>query len=259
MIAKNTCVASFVFWFATSICVFAADRQRISIRVVDEQGKPVEGVTVAARYLETVQQKGKEYPVPMELALSQTTDSSGRCQLTLEHVDWSLAALEAHCVELTSEEAMNLCDDAPLDPIKREVFDRELNDRCQRFASAYQTITSTTDLDELITLRLDKAIKVTGRVRVDGRPLEEAFVTIHSRKTQLDQLFARSAPELTNCEGRFSFYAIPGDLDRARIVAERSNGNHVLTLTDVQSERTSVGLHFDLDTQAKDYALLDRP
>ena len=259
MIAKNTCIALVVFWFATSTCVFADDRQRISIQVVDEQAKPVEGATVAARYLKTVQQIGKDYPVPMELTPSQTTDANGCCELTLGDVDWSLAGLEAHRVELTTEEAMKLCDDAPRAPVEREAFDRELNDRCQRFGSAYQVLTPNTDLDELVTLELAKAIKVTGRVRVDGRPLEEAFVTIHSRKTQVDQLFARSAPELTDHEGRFSFYTVPGDLDRARVIAERSSGIHVLTLADVPSKRTSTGFHFELDTVAKHYTLEKRP
>lgn len=256
---KMTYATSIVLLLATPAWVFADVPRRVPIRVVDEQGEPVEGAVVRARFLETVQQNGKDYRVPMELASPQTTDMNGRCELALHDVSWSLAGLKAHRVELTTEEAMKLCDDAPTDPLERKAFDRELSERCQRFSSAYRILAPETNSDELITLELARAIKVTGRVQVNGRPLANAFVTIYSLKTQVDELFARSSPELTDHEGRFSFYSVPGDLDRARIVAERSSGNRVLTLADVQSKRTTTGVVFDFNTEAKDYAVVSQP
>jgi hypothetical protein len=238
---------------------FADVPGRIRIRVVDNRGEPVEGATVAARYLETIRQNGKEHRVPMELTPPQKTDIDGRCELALHDATWSLAGLYAFRVELTTEEASKLYDDAPTDPLEREAFDRELKDRCERSSSAYQVITPEVDRDALITLKMASAIKVTGRVQVNGKPLAKAFVTIYSRKTPIDQLFARSAPVLTDSKGRFSFYSVPGDLDRARIEVERSSGNRILTLSDVASESTSTGLVFDFDTKAEDYALVSKP
>ncbi|TWU51511.1 hypothetical protein [Rubripirellula reticaptiva] len=248
-----------ILLLATPTGVFADLPDRIPIRVVDEQGEPIEGATVEARYLKTIRQDGKDYRVPMELAPPQTTDMNGRCELALHVVSWTLAGLYAHRVELTTDEAMKLCDDAPRDPLEREAFDRDLNDRCQRFRSAYRVLTSEPVGDAEVTLKMARAIRVTGRVQVSGSPLAKAFITIHSRKTQIDQLFPRSAPELTDDEGRFSFYSVPGDLDRARIVVERSSGNRVLTLSDIRSKPTSTGVMFEFDTEVKDYALVVKP
>ncbi len=246
-------------FLAIPIGVFADDSVHIPVRVVDEHGEPVEGATVEARYLKIIRQEGKDYPVPMELSPPQTTDVNGRCEMALHDVSWTLAGLYAHRVELTSEEAMKLCDNAPNDSLAREAFDRELNDRCRRFRSAYRILAPEPDGDTQITLKMARAIKVTGRVQVNGRPLAKAFVTIYSRKTQIDQLFPRSAPELTDDEGRFSCYSFPGTLDQARIVVERSDGNRVLTLSDIRSKPTSTGVMFELDTEAKDYALASKP
>lgn len=252
-------VSTTVLLLATQTGVFADLPDRVLIRVVDEQGEPIEGATVEARYLETIRQDGKEYRVPMKLAPPQTTNMNGRCKLALRNVSWTLAGLHAHRVELTTEEAMKLSDDAPRDPLEREAFDRDLNDRCQRFRSAYRVLNPEPVGDAEITLKMARAIKVTGRVQVSGSPLAKAFITIHSRKTQIDQLFPRSAPELTDDEGRFSFYSVPGDLDRARIVVERSSGNRVLTLSDIQSKPTSTGVMFEFDTEVKNYSLVARP
>ncbi len=244
---------------ATSAGISADLPNRVSIQVVDEHGEAVHDADVKARYLETVVQDGKQYPVPMKLAQPQSTDTNGRCELTLNNVSWTLAGLYAHRVELTTEEAMELSDDAPNDEKEREAFDRDLQDRCQRFRSAYRILPANTENGALITLELAKAIKVTGRVRVNGKPLSNAFVTVYSGKTSIDQLFARSAPELTDRDGRFSFYSVPGDLDRAKIVVERPTSHHVLTLTDVQPEKTPTELVFNFDTEAKDYVRVDKP
>ncbi len=76
--------------------VFAQRPREISIRVVDEHDKAVEGATVSARYLATVPEGSKGYRFPIELAAPQTTDANGRCKMILEDVSWSLAAIEAH-------------------------------------------------------------------------------------------------------------------------------------------------------------------
>lgn len=54
---------------------------------------------------------------------------------------------------------------------------------------------------------------------------------------------------------RFSFYAIPGELNRARIVVELANRNRVLELKDVSGQSTADGLRFDFDTNSSDYVL----
>jgi uncharacterized GH25 family protein len=225
----------------------------IVVRVIDAQGKPAKGAEVRARYLASIRQEGKVYQVPMELAPPQTTDVNGRCELVPRDVSWSLAGLNAHHVEMTTDEAMELYDNAPEAPDERQAFEAMVNDQLQRYSTAYRELTPSLDLRQPITLRLEKAIKVSGRVQVNGRPLAGAFVTISSRKTAVDKLFARWAPELTDQNGSFSYYAIPGDLDRAKITVERPGSNRILNLTNVPSKRTSDGLLFEFNTQAKDY------
>ncbi|MEO1619285.1 MAG: hypothetical protein AAFV88_25855 [Planctomycetota bacterium] len=252
---KTVYFAAFLILCLAPIRVLAETRQQISVRVVDERGKPVEGAEVQARYLATVRQGAEEYRVPMELAPPQTTDANGQCKMVPHEVSWSLAAIEAHRVEMTTDEAMKLYDDAPTDPSKREAFEREIEDRLQRYSTAYRQLTPDVDANQEITLKMAKAIKVTGRVQVGGSPLAKAFVTISSPKTEIDQLFPRSSPNLTDQTGRFNFYSIPGKLDLARIVVERASGNRVLNLTDVPSKPTPAGLMFEIDTDASDYVL----
>ncbi len=250
--------AAFLIPLSAPATVFAESQRSISVRVVDEQGEPVEGAEVRARYLEDVHQGEKVYRVPMELAPPQRTDANGRCALHLHQVSWLQAGLCAHRVELTTDEVMDLYDGAPADPSELERFEREINDRCQRFRSAYQILTSHQGDHQTITLKMAKAIKVTGRVQVGGRPLANAFITIYSPKMAIDELFPRSSPVLTDQAGRFSFYSVPGKLDLARIVVERRKGNRVLKLTDVPSEPTSEGLSFYFDTEVDDYELVQR-
>ncbi|GAA5505047.1 hypothetical protein [Novipirellula caenicola] len=237
---------------------FADGRNRISIRVVDAQGDPVADASVVARYQQIVHQNGKEFRVPMELAAPQTTDADGRCELSLYDVAWTLAGVHALRAELKTEEIMEMVDDAPADPLAREQFLQALYERGRRFRSAYHLLTAKAKDEPQITLQMEKAIKVTGRVLVNGKPLAKAFVTISSKPTSMDQLFSRWAPELTDDEGKFAYYSVPGDLDRARIVVERPKGNRSLMLEDVRSKTTSDGLHFELDTRAKDYTQGDK-
>ncbi|TWT94489.1 hypothetical protein [Stieleria varia] len=231
----------------------------VFVYVQDEQGKPIDGVTVEARYMQIVQQDGQEFPVPTELAKSQTTEKGGRCKLTLTTSDWSLAGLHAHRPGLTSEEISKLYDNAPSDPDELKAFEKEVNDRSRQFRAAYQLLSPDAESGALIKLKLQKAINISGQLKVDGRPLPKAFVEIHSRKDDLSQLFAHSSPELTDDQGRFDFYATPGDLDQAKIVVERPAGNHVLTVSDVQSKPTPSGLVFNFETAAKDYISSRKP
>ena len=248
---KKCLILSLVLLSLVSLARITDASQPISVKVINKQGAPVEGAQVTARYLKIVHQDGVDYPVPMELAKPQKTDKQGRCQLNLQDVAWSLAALSAHRTELTTDEAIELSDKAPSAPQEREVFNRELSDRCQRFATAYQLLAQNRDRDTVVTLELSDAIRVSGRVRVNGTPLAKAFVTISSPKSEVDQLYPRSAPELTDRDGRFSFYAIPGALNRARIVAERASGDRVLNLSEVSGKRTARGFVYDFDTDAK--------
>ncbi|WP_372721606.1 hypothetical protein [Novipirellula sp.] len=251
-------IAISVLLLAIPTDVFADGPNRISIRVVDDQGDPVADASVVARYQQIIHQNGKEFRVPMELAVPQTTDADGRCELLLYDVSWTLAAISALRAELKTEEIMEMVDDAPADPLAREEFLRALYERGRRFSSAYHLLTLEAKGEPQITLQMAKAIKVTGRVQVNGKPLAKAFVTISSKPTSMDQLFSRWAPELTDQEGKFEYYSVPGDLDRARIVVERPKGNRSLMLEDVRSKTTSDGLHFELDTRAKDYTQGDK-
>lgn len=235
--------------------VFAQRPRQISIRVVDERDKSVEGARVSARYLATVREGNKEYRFPIELAAPQTTDANGRCTMILEDDSWSLAAIEAHRPGMTTEERDKLYDDAPTEPSKIEAFEREVKDLVERYSTAHQLLDPEMDANQLITLTMKKTIKVTGRVHVDGKPLPKALVSIFSPQTQIDQLFPRSCPSLTDQTGRFSFYSIPGELNRARIVVERANGNRVLDLTGVSAKPTPDGLRFEFETIASDYLL----
>ncbi len=246
-------IAISVLMLAIPTDVFADGPNRISIRVVDEQGDPVADASVVARYQQIIHQNGKEFRVPMELAAPQSTDADGRCELLLYDVSWTLAAVHALRAELKTEEIMEMVDDAPTDPLAREEFLRALYERGRRFSSAYHLLTLEAKGEPLITLQMAKAIKVTGRVQVNGKPLAKAFVTIGSQPTAIDQLYSRWAPELTDHEGKFAYYSVPGDLDRARIVVERADGNRFLNLNDVRSKTTSAGLDFQFDTRAKDF------
>ena len=235
--------------------VFAQRPREISIRVVDEHDKSVEGARVRARYLATVREGNKEYRFPIELAAPQATDANGRCTLILEDDSWSLAAIEAHRPGMKTEERDKRYDDAPTEPSKIEAFEREVKDLVERYSSAHQLLDPEMDTNQLITLKMQKTIKVTGRVHVDGKPLAKATISIFSPPAQIDQLFPRSSPCLTDHTGRFSFYSIPGELNRARIVVERANGNRVLDLTGVSGQPTPEGLRFEFDTIASDYIL----
>ncbi|MEM8670955.1 MAG: hypothetical protein AAGG48_25730 [Planctomycetota bacterium] len=239
--------------------VFAEESQQVAIQVLDENGKPVEGASVEARYLETIHQNGKDYTVPMDLAERQKTDKEGRCQLTLYGVSWKLAGLSAHRVEVTTDEAIAMLEDAPKDPEKRRAFERDLDDQCQRYRSSYLLLDPDFDRDQPIALQMERSVKVSGSLHVNGKPIAKAFVTIHSQKTEIDRVFTRSSPDLTDDEGKFSGYCIPGNLDQARIVVERSDGNRVLTLSDVPSTQTATGKVYRFDTQVKDYAVVARP
>jgi hypothetical protein len=235
--------------------VFAQRPRKISIRVVDERDKSVEGAEVCARYLATIHEGNKEYRVPIELAAPQTTDANGRCKMILQDVSWSLAAIEAHRPGMKTEDAIKLYDDAPTEPSKLEAFEREVKDLVERYSTAHRLLDPEMDANQLITLRMKKTIKVTGRVHVDGKPLAKALISIFSPQTQIDQLFPRSSPSLTDETGRFSFYSIPGELNRARVVVERANGNRVLDLTGVSAQPTPDGLRFEFETIASDYLL----
>jgi len=252
---KTILFALFLILCLAPTCVLAETLQQISIQVVDARGKPVKGAEVRARYLATVRQGTEEYRIPIELAPPQTTDANGQCKMVPHDVSWSLAAIKAHRVEMTTEEAMKLYDDAPTDPPKFEAFEREVDERLQRYSTAYRQLTPDMDANQPITLKMAKAIKVTGRVRVGGRPLAKAFLTIYSPKTPIDQLFPRSSPSVTDQTGQFSFYSTPGKLNQARIVVERVSGNRVLNLTDIPTKPTPAGLVFELDTDAGDYVL----
>lgn len=102
---------------------------------------------------------------------------------------------------------------------------------------------------------MKKSVRVTGCIRVSEQPLPKAFVTISSPKTQIDRLFARSSPVVTDQEGRFSFYAIPGKLNKAKIVVERASWKRVLHLAEVTAKPTPAGLMFHIDTVASDYVI----
>ncbi len=67
--------------FALVFCLMPASvcaqrPRQISIRVVDERDKSVEGAEVRARYLATVRKGNKEYRVPTELAAPQIRGSN---------------------------------------------------------------------------------------------------------------------------------------------------------------------------------------
>ncbi len=109
------------------------------------------------------------------------------------------------------------------------------------------------DDSQTLILKMKKTIKVTGRVQVDGKPLAKALVSVFSPPNEIDQLFPRSSPSSTDDEGNFSFYSIPGELNRARIVAERPKGKRVLELTGISAQPTPDGLRFEFKTNASDY------
>lgn len=247
-------VGSILCLFPTS--VFSETQRQITVRVLDEDGKPAERAEVRARYLANVQQGKKTYQVPMELSPSQTTDANGQCELMLKDVSWSLAAVSVLRPEITIDEAIELYDKAPKQHFKREAYERKVDDRLNRYSTACQKLSPTVDAaSQPITLKLKKAIKVIGCIRVNGMPLPKAFVTIYSPKTEVNKLFAVSSPVLTDQEGRFSYYAIPGKLNQVKIVVERASGNRQLNLSEVPAEQTSVGLMYEIDTVASDYVV----
>lgn len=236
-------------------CAVAETLREITVQVVDEDGKPAGGAEVKARYLANVRQGAKEYCFPMELSRPQTTDTNGQCRLVLRDVAWSLAVIEAVRPEMKLDEALKLYDKAPREPLQREAFEREIDDRLERCSTAFQQLPPSADPSQPITLKMKKSVRVTGRIRVSEQPLPKAFVTIYSPKTQIDRLFARSSPVLTDQDGRFSFYAIPGKLNQAKIVVERESGKRVLQLAEVTAKPTPAGLTFDIDTVASDYVM----
>ncbi len=246
-------VGSILCLFPTS--VFSETLRQITVQVLDEDGKPAERAEVRARYLANVQQRNKPYQVPMELAPSQTTDANGQCELVLRDVSWSLAAVRVSRPEITIDEAIELYDKAPKQPSKREAYERKVDDRLNRYSTAWQKLSPTVDASQPITLKLEKAIKVIGRIRVNGMPLPKAFGTVASPKTEVNKLFPVASPVLTDQEGRFSYYAIPGKLNQVKIVVERASGKRHLNLSEVPAEPTSAGRMYEIDTVASDYVV----
>lgn len=235
----------------------AAAQETVQVLVVDEKGDPVHDARVTSRYLETVQQDGKTYQVPMQLAAPETTDTNGRCTLNLTQSDWSLAGLHAFRTELTTDQVIELHEKAPEQAKAREEYLRKVDDRGRRFHSAYQILESKREEQGPITLKMKKAVRVSGQLIVDSSPVARAFVTIHSDKQPIDRLFPRSSPEYTDREGRFSFYAFPGPLNHVQILVERPQAKYVLEKKDVAYDSIAGGMVFELNAKASEFKKID--
>ncbi len=256
MILKSLILTSLVIVTQVSSNVSAQSNQAISIRVVDDRGKAVAGAEVRARYLATVRQGKKDFQVAVELARPQKTDEKGNCILAPNVASWSLAAVRAFRTAMTTDEVIRRHEEAPTDPVSKKAFMRKLDDE-QLHSSSARRVLDPDAIEEPVILQMEKAIKLSGRLLVDGKPFAKAFVTISSRKTAIDQLFPQSSPELTDGAGEFSFYSIPGKLDQVRVLVERPSGNRVLKLDRVPFKETKQGRTYTIETKAKDYKLVD--
>lgn len=256
MYVRPLLLTSIVIVLQVSAHVSAQSNQPISIRVVDDRGKAVAGAEVRARYLATVRQGKKDFQVAVELAPPQKTDEKGNCILAPNDASWSLAAVRAFRTAMTTDEVIRRHEEAPTDPVAKKAFMRKLDDEQLHYSSACRVLDPDA-IEEPIILQMEKAIKLSGRLLVDGQPLAKAFVTISSRKTAIDQLFPRSSPELTDGSGEFSFYAIPAELDQVRVLVERPSGNRVLEVDRFPFKETKEGRTYMIETKAKDYKLVD--
>ena len=236
---------------------FAAAQETVQVLVVDEKGDPVQDAKVTSRHLETVQQDGTTFHVPMQLASPETTDTNGRCTLTLTQSHWSLAGLHAFRTELTTDQVIELHEKAPEEAKAREEYLRKIDDRGRRFHSAYQILEPKREEQGPITLKMKKAVRVSGQLIVDSRPVAKAFVTIYSDKEPIDRLFPRSSPEHTDQEGRFSFYAFPGPLNHVQILVERPQAKYVLEKKEVACDSIAGGMVFELNAKASEFKKID--
>ncbi len=236
-----------------------AGPRRIQVKVVDESGEPVSEATVSARYLATVSQNDKNYNVPLELATFQTTDLNGCCELRLKDVDWSLAGLEAVRPGLTSDEARDLLDNGPKDHKKLEAYEHEVYGRAKQFRIGFILLDPSAEDGSQLTLKLTSAERITGKVRLDGKPLVKAYVHFFSRPSPIDKLFPVTAPQRTDADGRIDYFSVPGELDRGRVVIESEQSKRVLSLTNIDWTRTTSGRELVLATNSKDYELITAP
>ena len=250
-----------ILFLVTPASILACDETQIQVRVIDQNGQPIEGATIDARYLRTVKQEGRVYKFPFELSKLGTveTDENGLAKLTLEDVDWELAGLHAFRRILTSDEEMELYDRLPKNELRRKALEEAISKRARQAYNAYKILSPDSDFEKLITLKMERPIEVSGRILIDEQPLRKGYVMIRSPQTKIDKLFPRWSPWLTDKEGRFSFFTVPRELSHARIEDESGGKERFVELKNVSATRTSKGAVVDFDLKSEDFESSQKP
>lgn len=252
---KRTLLFAACALFVLQLSAFGDPPRKLQVKVLDALGNPVQGATVQARYLENVSQDGKSYKMAMPLANDCETDALGVCALQLKEVKWSVAGVSVLRRELTSEDASNLLENAPDDPKERERYERSVYDRVQRVSMAYSLLDPQTTGDAPFTIRMLPLQRITGSIRLDGKPLVGANVMIFPKSSPLDDLFAACVMGRSDSDGKIDLYSAQNEFDRGRIVIERERFKSVLTLTKIPWKPTEDGREIQLDTKLSDYEI----
>lgn len=230
--------------------------KKIYIRVVDEKGEPVQGAEVDAMYLQIIKQDGKEYRLPQVLAKAET-NRVGRVDLVLPSMEWKFAGLHARIREMTTDEMIDKYDDAPTDKEEFAAFERDLEDRAKRYSAASMSLEPDAKYGKIIVLKLEKAVNISGRIRLDGKPHNQGDLLFYSKDTRSYRYHPGWAG--VDGEGKFNGYFRPSELKSA-LVSIRRPGEHLgLVLEDIELKPTKAGRFvFDVDAKSTDFVPMSK-
>ena len=257
---KRILVVAALALLVFQVSVVGAPPRKLQVKVLDELGNPVQGATVESRYLARFSQDNRSNSLPLPLATACETDAQGLCELQLKDANWSLAGVSVLHRELSTEDASDLLDKAPADPKEREQYERSVYDRLQRVRIAYSLLDPQTAGEAPFTIRLLPLQRITGSIRLDGKPLAGADVMIFPKSSPLDDLFTVYVGERSDSDGNIDFYSAQHQFDRCRIVVENERSKRVLTLTNIPWKPTEDGREILFETKLSDYEVrpLDR-
>lgn len=155
------------------------------VKVVDESGKPVEGVSISAEWIETLVSEGRTYRLERTLAERVLSDFNGEAALTLNCSGWEYGTVKAH------------------------VFIQDDEKSTETYLTGRAEITpDSTSPIRLVVLR---PWKVNGRVLIDGKPAEDIEVGLVTRapwQTRRERLSA--GYHKIGVDGHFEFDCEPG-------------------------------------------------
>ena len=110
---------------------------------------------------------------------------------------------------------------------------------------------------KIIVLKLEKAVNISGRIRLDGKPHNQGDLLFYSKDTRS----YRYPPGWAGVDGEGKFYGYfrPSELKSA-LVSIRRPGEHLgLVLEDIELKPTKAGRFvFDVDAKSTDFVPMSK-